>query len=134
MRKLARLTWELDIISELVRCRGQTLQYVQLAGLLAQLHRLVRFVGEIDGLQLAWVRVPAHPGALSLQGVEQSLSPHGGLVGFLLACPVLGVLQGVHHRDAAVRPGVHLLVRVGPRPQGGRGQHLIRRLRRVRST
>lgn len=54
--------------------------------------------------------------ALSLQRVELSLSPQGGRVGLLLLLPELGVLHGVHHGDAAVWPGVDLLVRVGPRP------------------
>ena len=97
MRLLERLTWELHIVSELVGSWCETLQDVQLAaGLLAQLHGLVRFVGQVDGLQLARVGVSAHLAALPLQGVEEPLSPHSGLAGLLLDCPVLRVLQGVH--------------------------------------
>ena len=104
------------MISELIRCWCETLQNVKVAGLLAQLHGLVGLVGEIDGVQLARVRPPAHLAALPLQRVEESLRSQGGIVGSLLHGPVLGVLQGVDHGDAAVRSGVHLLVRVGSRP------------------
>ena len=105
------------MISELKRCWCETLHYVQVAGLLAQLHGLVGLVCEVDGVQLAGVRPPAHLGALSLQRVEESLSSQGGIVGSLLEGPFLGVLQGVDHGDAAVGPGVHLFVRVGSRSQ-----------------
>ena len=122
--KVANVTCEVSLVSKLVRSRCETLQHVQLTHL--QLNRLAGLIGEVEVLQVPGMGVSAHPGALPLQGVELSLSPGGRRPGLLVLRPELAVLQAVHHRDAAVGPGVDLFVRVGPRPQLGRGQDLVR--------
>ena len=122
--KVRNVTCEVSLVSKLVRSRCETLQHVQLTHI--QLHGLAGLVGEVEVLQVPGVWVSPDPGALPLQRVELSLSPGGRRPGLLVLRPELAVLQAVHHRDAAVGPGVDLFVRTGARPQLGRGQDLVR--------